>query len=105
MKTVPCFLHRWEDINPERYRNHLSFERRGGNWSNEVMALTVPDDWHVAQSNGGPLALYQDDGRHVEFVRLAAHEKSAEFASASGCCWLALGAAESACCPTCGHEM
>jgi hypothetical protein len=105
MTTVGCFLHSWEDVNPEQHRSHISFERRGGAWSNRPMSLTVPAGWEVKPSNGGSLELYAADGRHVQFVRLAAHGKSAEFAWAGGQSWFALAPGESVCCPTCGHPL
>jgi hypothetical protein len=105
MATVGVFLHVWGEINPEQHRAHVSCEREGGGWLNYTRTLTVPDGWHVAESKGNELHLYDDKGEPVQFCRIATHRKAVEVISSGGPRWVAMADAESVCCPTCGHPL
>lgn len=107
-KSVGCWLLTWGEINAEQHCDQLSFEPEDDSytgWIYHPRFLTVPDGWHIGMSGGGSLELYDETDLHQQFVRVARHGKSAEFASATGVRWLPLREAENGeavCCPTCG---
>ena len=105
MKTVGVWRHGWQGINADQHQAYVSCEPAGGEWSNTPMALTVPDGWEIAPTKHGTLELWNDNGKHVALLTLALHGKSVQVASADGSTWLALGPAESVCCPTCGQTI